>query len=144
MVPSNRPVCLITGGSSGIGLATAQRFAEAGYDLAICGRDPQRLADAVRELDTNDVVIHDKSTDISIPGNARAVVLETIEQFGRLDVLVNNAGFAPKAPIDEFDGDDMRLAVAVNIEAVFQTIRSAWAALQASRGVIVNLSLIHI
>ena len=94
---STSPVCLITGGSSGIGLATARQFARNGYDISICGRREAKLADAKQEiLSAGDgiqcLTLHADLTDVE---QARNVADETIASFGRVDVLVNNASDAP-------------------------------------------------
>ncbi len=92
-----KPVALVTGGSRGIGYGIAQKLAEEGYDLAICGR--RSAADVDESLDplrkAGGEVLYMRA-DIG-SGNDRASLLDAVwERFGRLDVLVNNAGMAPR------------------------------------------------
>jgi 3-oxoacyl-[acyl-carrier protein] reductase len=100
-MPIDNKVALVTGGSRGIGLGIAMALAEAGFTLAICGRRSQEEAqpalDAIRALSDRSIYVRADIAD----GSDRADLLLTIEeQFGRLDVLVNNAGIAPRVRAD--------------------------------------------
>ena len=95
--PSARPVALVTGGASGIGLGISECLARAGFALAICGRRPeaevQEAVEALRVLGTDVLYVRGDVSDLS----AHAGMLDQIrERYGRLDVLVNNAGIAPR------------------------------------------------
>jgi NAD(P)-dependent dehydrogenase (short-subunit alcohol dehydrogenase family) len=142
--PNAKPVCGITGASSGIGLATAKLFARLGYRVAICGRDPKRLADAaedVRNQNAGAADVLDIVSDVGDQAQAQRFIRRTSETYGRLDVLVNNAGFAPKAPIAEFPHDDLRSAIDINVAAVFATTQAVWPIMQhQGGGTIVNIS----
>ncbi len=98
---AERPVALITGGTRGIGLGIARRLAAEGYDLALGGVRPRTEVGAVlRELRNAGVACRYARGDIALE-SGRAAVLEAVRHhFGRLDVLVNNAGVAPNVRAD--------------------------------------------
>jgi len=85
-------VAIITGGSDGLGLATARRLAAEGAAVAICGRDEARLKSARDKLRAGGAVVLDVPADVSRAGDLERLVSQTLERFGRIDVLVNNAG----------------------------------------------------
>ncbi len=85
-------VVLVTGGSSGIGLAAARRVAEAGAITVICGRDEEKLEAARQELATEGATVHTFSVDIANIEDCDRMVRWIVEQFGGADVIVNNAG----------------------------------------------------
>lgn len=106
MLIENR-VALVTGGSRGIGLGIARALAEAGFTLALCGRrspeQTQSALDAIRSLAERSIYIQADVTR----GSDRANLLLTVEeQFGRLDVLVNNAGIAPRVRADILEAQE--------------------------------------
>ena len=140
---STSPVCLITGGSSGIGLATARQFARNGYDISICGRREAKLADAKQEiLSAGDgiqcLTLHADLTDVE---QARNVADETIASFGRVDVLVNNASDAPLAPFEDISAEVFESTINVSIRSLFYFTQVVWKQMkQQGQGVIVNIS----
>jgi threonine dehydrogenase-like Zn-dependent dehydrogenase len=83
---------LITGGSSGIGLETARRVAAAGARTIICGRDPQRLADARRRIGNAGGHLSADSVDLADLADCGAFVQRLLERHGGVDILINNAG----------------------------------------------------
>ena len=97
----NNKVALITGGNSGIGRATALLFAREGAKVAITGRDEERgklVADEIKQASGTAVFIR---SDVRIAKECRQAVDETLRQFGRLDILFNNAGvFYPHTVVD--------------------------------------------
>src|ERR1700758_490653 len=98
----NNKVALITGGTSGIGEATALLFAQEGAEIAITGRNRQRGAAVVerikKEVGSEAIFFQ---ADVSIAGDCRRVVEETVAAFGRLDILFNNAGvFYPHTALE--------------------------------------------
>jgi 3-oxoacyl-[acyl-carrier protein] reductase len=135
------PVCVVTGGSAGIGLAVGLRFGRGGYRVVICGRDPGRLeaARAAAAAVAPDCLA--MPLDVGQPGEAARLIDDTVKRFGRVDVLVNNAGHAPMAPLEALSAADFELALAVNVGAVFHATRAVWPAMRGQgRGVVVNIS----
>lgn len=138
------PCCLITGGSAGIGLATAKQFAAQGYDILICGRDANRLDAALDEIQNvckGPRTLITVECDLSQPGSAEVLAETAIEKLGRVDVLVNNAGLAPLAMLDEMTDEQFESTLQVNVRSVFYLTRSIWKHMKAEgRGVLVNVS----
>ena len=89
---------LITGGSSGIGLAIARSLAGAGSRVAITGRDKERLSQAAKRIDALAV-----QADVSNEDDVKRTYREVLQKFGHLDVLVNSAGFGLRRPLVEMD-----------------------------------------
>lgn len=140
---SDKKVIVVTGGSSGIGLATGLKFAQQGYQVAICGRDLEKLEAATDLIDAGGDAMqcYAKAVDFQVDGAARTFVKNVVLKFGRVDVLVNSAGFAPLSSIDLFTDEDFRMAINVNCRAVFETTKAAWPTMIAQKsGAIVNLS----
>ena len=123
---------LVTGGSRGIGLAIAQRFVEAGAKVMLTSRKADGLAAAAATLE-GDVAWH--AANVGDPDAAKACIDETIERFGGLDVLVNNAGTSPYfGPLMDLDLPRARKTVQTNQEAVLVWTQVAWHAAMSSRG----------
>ena len=101
MSRSNKPVALITGGSRGIGLGCALALAEDGFNIAINGmRDESQIADAIGELKSRGADVLYCQGDIGSSEAREAIVEKVRSHFGRLNILVNNAGVAPKERLD--------------------------------------------
>jgi NAD(P)-dependent dehydrogenase (short-subunit alcohol dehydrogenase family) len=114
-------IAVVTGGGSGIGAAAARELAADGWTVVIAGRRREAL-DAVAGG-----AIHAQPADVTDPASVRELFHRTAEQFGRVDLLFNNAGVnAPGVDIDELDVDDWNRAVAVNLTGVFLCTREAF------------------
>ena len=133
-----RRVALITGGASGIGLATAHRLAADGFALALADIDAAGLERAVAELGP-DVALA-VPTDVRSFDACAAAVSAAVDGLGRLDVLVNCAGVWVEGPTDAMTEADWDRVVGVNLKGTFGMCRSAIPALEATRGCIVNVS----
>jgi len=131
-------VVLVTGASRGLGLATATRFLELGARVAVHVRTPERARETANALGDRAVPI---AGDLTNPDAARAVVSQTVEQLGRLDVLVNNAAVAYSTRIDGIPEDEWRETVDVNLTAAFLTLQAAIPTMKAQgHGRIINVS----
>ncbi len=130
-------VALITGGSSGLGYATAQRFVAEGYTTIITGRNVEKLEKAAKEIGCIGIPM-DMADTAAIP----AFVASLQADYGSIDVLVNNAGINQKKPFVETTEEDFERIVKVNEIALFVLSREVVKVMltQASRGVIVNIS----
>lgn len=95
--PSSRPAALITGGTTGIGFATARVLHERGYDVLVTGVNPDRIAAAKQSLPGDVVVFRADARSIA---DADAVAAELRNRFGRLDLAFLNAGVAAITPLD--------------------------------------------
>ncbi len=141
---SPAPVCVITGGSSGIGLATARYFAARGHGVAFCGRHPQRVEFAQAEVAAaagSPARVLSLVMDIRSTSGCRELVTEAHRHFGRVDILINNAGVATLAPISDLTDEMLSEVADTNQRAVFATTRSVWPIMRAqSGGTIVNIS----
>ncbi|MEY9871675.1 meso-butanediol dehydrogenase/(S,S)-butanediol dehydrogenase/diacetyl reductase [Streptacidiphilus sp. MAP12-33] len=139
MSPQNSaPVAVITGAGTGIGAATAHRFAADGYTVVLVGRTKATLEQAADDGPAG-APMHPLLADVSDPAAVTSGMDEVAERFGRLDVLVNNAGVAIPGTVDRLGLDDYRTMVSTNIDGVFFASRAALPHLRASRGCIVNV-----
>ncbi len=140
MNPPSAPVALITGGSRGIGLASARKFLERGYRVAICGRRQDTLDAAEKALiRLGDVIA--VAADVSDAKQAQGLVEAVLQGFGTLDVLVNNAGLVWVGEFAHQDYASMDELIDVNIKGVMFMARAVLPRMQARRsGVIINVS----
>ena len=112
-------VALVTGGGTGIGRATAAAFAASGSKVAICGRRPAPLAQARAELEGAGAECLAMPCDVREPEQVAALVDATLERYGRIDVLVNNAGGQFAAPAEEISPKGWRAVHRVAVDAAW-------------------------
>lgn len=131
---------LITGGSEGVGAAAARRFAEAGAHLMLVARGADKLEAVARELrDTTRVEIF--ALDVSDDEGCKRLLKKTDEAFGRLDVIVNNAGYHARGPLESVGAEDIGRMIDVNLRAPAVFTRLALPYLRASGGgAIINVA----
>lgn len=129
-------VALVTGASSGIGAATAIAFAEAGWEVMAAGRNEGRLEE-VADVSDN---IASWSGELTESDECNELVDDTIDEFGRLDCLVNNAGVIIRAGVADTSDDDWRYTMGINLDAPFFLSRAALPHLLQSTGSIVNIA----
>ena len=134
-------VALISGGSQGIGREIALLLAAEGADIAICARRPERLelvADEIRQRGRQVVAV---PADVSTTDGPAAVVAATLTAFGRIDVLVNNAGKGHAKPMRELDDDDWHASFELNLMSAVRFARHCVPQMQERGwGRIVNIS----
>ncbi len=118
-----KPVVIITGAGSGIGRAAAIELAARGYTLALAGRRIESLEETARLAPAEAVMI---SADIGDPDDARMIADSTIERFGRIDALVNNAGHAPMLSIEATTPEILGEVFAVNAIGPAMLIAACW------------------
>ena len=121
-------IALVTGAGSGIGKAAAKALANAEFRLALAGRRLDALEETAGETGASDADILCVSTDVSDPDSVDALFAKTIEKYGRLDVLFNNAGTnTPGRTIDEISPEDWQKVIDVNLTGSFLCARAAFA-----------------
>jgi NAD(P)-dependent dehydrogenase (short-subunit alcohol dehydrogenase family) len=131
-------VALVTGAFRGFGLATAERLASRGAAVAVHVRDPERAEAAARRVGDRGFAV---SGDLGNPSELQSIVERTLDRFGRLDVLVNNAAVALATRFEKITEEEWRRTFDVNVTAVFLLIRAALPAMkEQGYGRIVNLS----
>src|SRR5690242_13870323 len=117
-------VAIVTGASSGLGVAFAQALAQAGADVVLGARRADRLSDTARlveEAGRSALVI---GTDVSDPQSCNALVAAAIDRFGRVDILVNNAGVGAAVPATRESPDDFRRVIDINLNGCYWMAQS--------------------
>ncbi len=136
-------VVIVTGGASGIGLATCQRFGQDGARVVIADLNKEKAdqaAEEIKQAGAPDVLAC--ACDVSKEEQVIACVQNAIQQFGRLDVVVNNAGLMVFKPIEELTGEDWTRILSVDLLGAFYFTKQAFIHMKTG-GAIVNVSSIH-
>ena len=142
MTVSSQKVALITGAARGIGLAVARRFLGDGFDVALLDIDGDRLGQSVSALARPEATLP-VTCDVSDAGAVASAVSEVERRFGRLDVLVNNAGVAVFAPLMETSDADWSRVLAVNLTGPFLCTKASVPLMRRhGGGAIVNITSI--
>jgi NAD(P)-dependent dehydrogenase (short-subunit alcohol dehydrogenase family) len=131
------PSALVTGGSSGIGLAIARMLRDEGYELTVASRTLEKIERAAAELGAQAV-----AADLADEADAARVVERHRERFGGLDVLVNSAGLGIAGTVESLQAKHVDLQLGVNLRGLLLVTREAIPLLKRSRGWIVNLASI--
>lgn len=129
-------VVIVTGAASGIGAATAKRFATEGASVVIVGRHRNTLDATMADLPADRTLAHE--ADVSNSASVNALIKAAVDRFGKLDVLVNNAGVAAGGDPATIDDDHWRKVLATDLDGVFYCCRAAIPHLKKTRGCIVN------
>jgi NAD(P)-dependent dehydrogenase (short-subunit alcohol dehydrogenase family) len=133
-------VAVITGGNSGIGLATAKRFREEGAKVVISGRDQKTLDEAVKTIGDGIIAVR---ADVSKLGDLDKLYKTVAEKFGKIDVLFANAGIAKFAPVADSGEALFDEQFDVNVKGVYFTIQKALPLLNDGASVIINSSVVN-
>lgn len=135
-------VAIITGSSTGIGAAIATRFAAEGASVVLSGRRVQLLEAKAASLKEQGYTVLAVPGDVSSSG--AAVVQAAVQEFGRIDVLVNNAAISAGVGVEEMDSDTWRRVLATNLDGAFEMVRNALPHLAVTRGAILHISSISV
>lgn len=135
-----KKVVVITGATSGIGRATALRFATAGANIAAVGRKKEALSEVCEAIKENKVSALPINADVTTEADARRVIAETVTKFGRIDVLVNAAGILANGTIEDTLLDSWDKMMNINLRSVFNLMQLALPHLEKKKGNIVNVS----
>jgi len=127
-------VAVITGGNSGIGKGIATIFAEEGCDLAICGRNVERLSATANELRQTGREVLDQRADVSSEAEVVALFEAVMKKFGRVDILVNNAGNFDGGRIDKLTLEAWNHVIGACLTGTFLCSRSAFAIMKEQGG----------
>lgn len=132
---------LITGGSQGIGKATAYRFAQEGYNIILAARQAERLKAVADELRAHfPVTILDIPTDVRDPVQVNNLIQKALDEFGVIDVLVNNAGIYVSGPVEQFTLEEWHRTLDTNLWGYIHTIHALLPhMLERGKGTIINL-----
>ena len=131
-------VAVVTGASSGLGVAAAQALAEAGADVALGARRVDRLADTGKLVEAAGRRALTVQTDVRRPENCRRLIDQTVETLGRVDILLNNAGVGAAVPASLETPEQFRSVLKINLEGCY------WMAQAAARVMPVGSSIINV
>lgn len=136
-------VAIVTGGGSGIGKGIARAYAEEGCAVVIAGRNAQRLDAVAEELRATGSTIVPIPTNVTDEAQVKALFAQTMERFGRLDIVVNSSGAFDGGPIDEISLDAWNNVIGANLTGPFLCIREAFPIMKkAGGGRIINIGSI--
>ncbi len=142
MTPSPQKVALVTGAARGIGLATARRFLDEGWRVALLDIEAELLRSAVASLGHADSILA-LHCDVADAAQVAKAMDQLASRFGRLDALINNAGVAVFAPLLETSDEDWNRILAVNLSGPFICTKAAVPLLRdAGHGAVVNITSI--
>lgn len=135
---TRKKIAIVTGGGSGIGLAITEKLCKAGIHCIIIGRDENKLAKAKKKLGANcDALAFDLNEMAGIP----ALVAHIAKQYGRIDILINNAGINMKKELVEVTDDDFQRILGTNVNAMFALSREVVKKMIPKKsGVLLNIS----
>jgi len=135
-------VVIITGGSSGIGKALAEVFGKRGSKIMITGRDQTALLGTVKELNDLNIHIHSFAADVSVEEDNKKMAEEAIKHFGKIDILINNAGISMRALFDEVDLKVVKKVMDINFYGVLYATKYCLPEIKKNKGSIIGISSI--
>ena len=119
-------VALITGGNGGLGLGMALGLAGAGADIAIAARNPDKTSDAIKQIENIGARAISVPTDVTQELEIESMVSLTIQQFGHIDILVNNSGVTMRKEPEDLTGDEWDHVLNVNLSACFLASKTVY------------------
>ena len=131
-------VAIVTGAARGIGLATTRQFLTKGWRVAMVDWDGDELALSAKSLENVITLTY----DISQTQDVARIVSQTLDTFGQIDALVNNAGIADFGPIEQTDFERWRKVMSINLDGTFLMSEAATEALKKTKGAIVKIGSI--
>ena len=118
-------VAIVTGGNGGIGLGMAKGMAQAGASIVVAARDEAKNGEAVQALEALGAQAVAVQVDVTQEASCRAMVETAVERFGRLDVLVNNAGTTIRKQPEEYTLEEWHLVLETNLTSAFMCSQAA-------------------
>ncbi|WP_034947996.1 SDR family NAD(P)-dependent oxidoreductase [Erwinia oleae] len=138
MARFEKKIVVITGAGSGIGAATARRFASEGASVVLIGRTAEKLEKTLKTLDAGDHLV--APGDVGEADDVKTLAQKVLDKYGRVDVLVNNAGVIVQGRIHEIEPDDWKKLMKVDLDGVYHCVHYFMPALLKSKGNVVNIS----
>ena len=135
-------VVIITGGTSGIGKALAHEFGSKGSNVFITGRNQQALAGALEELKKNNITAAGMTADVSIEEDNKKMAEACISKFGRIDILINNAGISMRAVFQQVDLDVVKKVMDINFYGVLYATKYCLPSILEQKGSVIGISSI--
>lgn len=133
---------IITGASSGIGKACAEAFAKQGANIVISGRNKENLEQAAKELKKTGVTVLALAGDVSKESDCKLLIEKTVEKFGEIDILINNAGISMRALFKDLDLDVIKRVMDINFWGTIYCTKYALPYLLKTKGSVVGISSI--
>ena len=135
---------LITGSTSGIGLGTAKVFAQQGWNVVFNGLEPDGAQIAQAVADEHNIQHFFSPANMMQPDAIRVFAAQALGQFGKIDVLINNAGVQHVAPLEDFPAEKWDAIIAINLTAAFHLTKALWPVMKAARwGRVINMASAH-
>ena len=135
-------VVIITGGSSGIGKALAETFGRNGSQILITGRNQEELEKAVTELKNKGISIFGFQADVSNEDDNKRMAAEALTLFGRIDILINNAGISMRALFEEVDLEVVKKVMDINFYGVLYATKYCLPEIKKNKGSVIGISSI--
>lgn len=135
-------VVVITGGSSGIGKALAEKFGSEGNRIVITGRNPEALQQVAQELIAQKIDVLPLQADVSKQDDNDKMVKEIIDHYGRIDILINNAGISMRALFEDLDLDVVKKVMDINFYGALYATKACLPEILKNKGSIVGISSI--
>jgi len=133
-------VAVVTGGSTGIGFASAMELAKEGCVVAICGRSEKKLAAAKEEFEKNGLSVDTYVVDVTDEGEIKTFVKAIADKYGRIDIWYNNAGTNVTGHIVDYSTENWDMVFNTNVRSTFIAIREVGNLMKKTGGVIINTS----